>query len=300
VAATLIATVAAHQQIAPYSYGLGECAPQRFGGVDGVDREAVLRAMGSGEIAAVFKALAADAARAAGNIAHSVGGIAEKTADIEESNLRSLLDSDSRVADSFKNLGRGSDRGAPAGGWSGARYVQSPTQEAADAYAAIRANAGDVSSIARNTGVDEDVIAQVKNHLFMSEHDIPVGPNRIERGNFTADEYLADLWTKAGKGTLSDAEANEFRSLMSHEYVESRLMESGMPYRSADPASWDEDGDIVFNPKHFGAHEAAPHSTTGSMRHWRALGLTPPEEPIAPDLSNIDSVVDAARRGLGL
>jgi hypothetical protein len=256
--------------------------------------------MGDGGVAAVFKGLAADAARAARNIAHSVGGIAEKTADIEESNLRSLLDTDSRVADSFKNLGRGpAAEGAP-GGWSGARYVQSPTAEAADAYAAIRANVDDVASIARNTGIDEDVIGQVKNHLFISEHDIPVGPNQIERGNFTADEHLADLWAKAESGRLDDGDADEFRSLMSHEYVESRLMESGMPYRSADPASWNEDGDIVFNPKHFGAHEAAPLSTTGSTRHWRALGLTPPEEPIAPDLSNIGSVVDAARRGLGL
>jgi hypothetical protein len=255
--------------------------------------------MGDGGVAAVFKGLAADAARAARNIAHSVGGIAEKTADIEESNLRSLLDTDSRVADSFKNLGRGPERGAPSGGWSGARYVQSSSQAAQDAYAAIRASTGDVSSIARNTGIDEDVVGQVKSHLFMSEHDIPVGPNQIERGNFTPDEHLADLWVKAGHGTLSDKESAEFRSLVSHEYVESRLMESGMPYRSADPASWDGRY-IIFNPSHFGAHEVAPTSSAGSMRHWKALGLTPPDEPIAPDLSNIDRVVDAARRGLGL
>ena len=256
--------------------------------------------MGDGGIAAVFKGLAADAARAGRNIAQSVGGIAEKTAHIEESNLRNLLDSDSRIADSFKSLRRGPAGDAARGGWSGARYVQSPTQKAADAYAAIRANTGDVASIAGNTGIDEGIVSQVKNHLFMNEHDIPTGPHQIERGNFTADEHLADLWSKADQGTLSTADADEFRSLMSHEYVESRLMESGMPYRSADPESWDEDGDILFNPKHFGAHEAAPHSVTGSTRHWSALGLTPPQEPVASDLSNIDSIVDAARRGLGL
>jgi hypothetical protein len=256
--------------------------------------------MGDGEIAAVFRGLAADAARAARNIAHSVGGLAEKTADIEESNLRNLLDSDSRAAGAFKNLGRTPGRGAPPGGWSGARYVQSPSPEAAEAYAAIRAGTGDVSSIARNTGIDEDIIGQVKNHLFMSEHDIPVGPGQIARGNFTPDMHLANLWNGAEKGTLNSSDAEEFRALMSHEYVESRLMESGMPYRSAEPASWDEDGDLVFNPRHFGAHEASPHAVTGSTRHWRALGLTPPDEPVAPDLSNIDRVVDAARRGLGL
>ena len=255
--------------------------------------------MGDGGIAAVFKGLAADAARAARNIAHSVGGIAEKTADIEESNLRDLLDSDSRAADSFKNLGRGRQPGMASGGWSGARYVQSSSQEAQNLYAAIRTNSGDVSSIARNTGIDEEVVIQVKNHLFMSEHDIPVGPHQIERGNFTPDEHVADLWGKAENGTLSADDSIEFRSLLSHEYVESRLMESGMPYRSADPESWDGRY-IIFNPAHFGAHEVAPTSSAGSMRHWKALGLTPPDEPIAADLSNIDSVVDAARRGLGL
>jgi hypothetical protein len=255
--------------------------------------------MGDGGLAAVFKGLADDAARTARNIAHSIGGIAEKTADIEESNLRDLLDTDSRVAGSFQNLSRERELGVVSGGWSGARYVHSSSRAAQDRYAAIRTNTGDVSSIARNTGIDEDIVGQVKDHLFMSEHDIPVGPNQIERGNFTPDENLADLWTKAEKGTLSERESAEFRSLLSHEYVESRLMESGMPYRSADPESWDGRY-IIFHPAHFGAHEAAPTSSTASMRHWRALGLTPPDEPIAPDLSNIDKIVDAARRGLGL
>jgi hypothetical protein len=218
--------------------------------------------MGDGGIAAVFKGLAADAARAARNIAQSVGGIAEKTADIEESNLHELLDSDSRVSDSFRNLGRGPQRGAASGGWSGARYVQSSSPKAQDLYAAIRANTGDVSSIARNTGIDEDVVMRVKNHLFMSEHEIPVGPNQIERGNFTPDEHLAGLWAKAENGTLSADDSIEFRSLLSHEYVESRLMEAGMPYRSAAPESWDGRY-IIFNPSHFGAHEAAPTSSAG-------------------------------------
>jgi len=67
--------------------------------------------MGDGAIAAAFRGLAADAAKAARNIVESVGRIAEKTADIEEANLRSLLDSDSRAAESFKSLGstRGRD-----------------------------------------------------------------------------------------------------------------------------------------------------------------------------------------------
>jgi hypothetical protein len=200
------------------------------------------------------------------------------------------------VADSFDRLiSTSRDR---AGGWSGAGYIERSTPEAEAAYDAIRASADDVSAIARNTGIDEGVVAQVKNHLFMTEHDVPVGPHRIAHGYFTPSDYIADLWKKADEGSLGEAEQVQFRSLLTHEYVESRLMEDGMPYRSADPASWD-DGDIIFNPSNFGAHEAAPNSSTGSMRHWPLLGLNPPAGPIASDLSNIDDVVDAARRGLG-
>jgi hypothetical protein len=249
--------------------------------------------MGDGGLAAAFKALAVDAVRTARDIAHSAADIAEKTADIEERNLRHLLDSDARAGDAFNKIGR-----EPEGGFTGAGHIEQSSRAAEDAYAAIRADTGDVSSIATNTGIDEDVVAQVKKHLFMTEHDVPVGPGQVRSGYFTADERIAELWNKAGRGPLEPEDLNELRPLMSHEYVESRLMESGMPYRSADPESW-EDGEVIFNPQHFGAHEAAPTASAAAMRHWRALGLTPPDEPIAPDLSNIDNVVDAAKRGLG-
>lgn len=237
--------------------------------------------MGSGELAALFRGLAADAASAAERIAHSVGGIVETTADIEESNLQRLLETDSRVADSFNNL-RSVSR-VRAGGWSGAGYIERSTPEAEAVFDAIRASTGDVSSIARNTGIDEDVIAQVKNHLFMTEYDVPVGPNQIAHGYFTPSDYIAELWNKAEQGSLSKTDQDDFRSLLAHEYVESRLMEDGMPYRSADPATW-EDGMIEFNPAYVGAHEVAPLSSNGSLRLWPALGLTPPDGPIAADL----------------
>ena len=104
----------------------------------------------------------------------------------------------------------------------------------------------------------------------------------------------------AGCTVLADAlEPDEFRSLISHEYVESRLMESGMPYRSAEAAAWN--GDLqVFNPSHFGAHEVAPIAGDGSLRRWPALGLTPPATPVVANLSDIEAVVDAARKGLKL
>ena len=182
-------------------------------------------------------------------------------------------------------------------GWSGVRYVgvSSPAEEAA--YAAIRANAGDVTAIAQNTGIQHRVLDQVKTHLFLSEHDVVIGPNQVAHGLFVPDGSVAELWTKAEQGTLSAAEQNQFRWLISHEYVESRLMEAGMPYRSPDPRAW-SNGLALFDPAHVGAHEVAPLASNGSLRLWQSIGLTPPATPVAPDLSNIDIVVDAARQGL--
>ena len=42
--------------------------------------------------------------------------------------------------------------------------------------------------MATNTGIDEAVVAQVKKHLFMTEHDVPVGAGQVRSGYFTADE----------------------------------------------------------------------------------------------------------------
>jgi hypothetical protein len=249
-----------------------------------------------GELAAVFRSLADDTSEAAGSIATAIGRFTVATADTEDANVARTLAADADTARAIEAI-RG-DTGSLTGGWSGARYIEasSPAEEAA--YAAIRASTTDVPKIAANTGIPEDIIAQVKTHLFLTEHDVPVGPNQIVHGYFTADRDTALLWKKAEAGTLDAGEAKRFSSLMAHEYVERDLMAAGMPYRSAHPAAWENDREL--NPSHFGAHEAAPRSSDGTLTQWEKLGLTPPEAPIAPDLSNIDDVINAARRGLKL
>jgi hypothetical protein len=59
------------------------------------------RPTSSGGLAAAFKALVVDAVRTTRDIAHSAAAVAEKSADIEDRNLRGLLDSDSRASDAF-------------------------------------------------------------------------------------------------------------------------------------------------------------------------------------------------------
>jgi len=283
--------------------------------------------MGGGELEAVFRALAEDTDEAAGNIASAIARFTGTTAETEDANVARTLAADAENARAIAAIGKhsgvladggladegwggaesaetasglaGLDSGLVSDGWAGAGHVEASSPEAEAAYAAIRGKAGDVAEIAENTGISQDIIAQVKNHLFLTEHDVPVGPGQVVQGRFTAFEWIGTVWSKAEEGTLSPAEQDQFRWLVSHEYVESRLMESGMPYRSADPMAW-EDGAQAFNPQYFGAHEVAPVSSDGSLRQWPALGLTPPETPIAPDLSNIDKVVSAARKGLKL
>jgi hypothetical protein len=246
-----------------------------------------------GELAAVFRSLADDTSEAADSIATAIGRFTVATADTEDANVARTLAADADSARAIEAIR------SETGGWSGAGYIESSTPEAEAAYAAIRAGTGDVAQIAENTGISEGVIAQVKNHLFMAEHDVPVAPGEIVHGYFTAWPDIADLWTKAESGTLDASEQALFRSLLSHEYVEGHLMELGMPYRSSAPEAWDGT-DQIFNTHYFGAHEAAPRSFDGSLSHWLKLGLTQPTAPIAPDLSNIDDVVTAAREGLGL
>src|SRR5262245_42543374 len=64
--------------------------------------------MGGGEIVAVFKGLAEDAATTGRDISESIAKVAEKTADIEDANLARVLATDSRLAE---GLG-GADAGA--------------------------------------------------------------------------------------------------------------------------------------------------------------------------------------------
>jgi hypothetical protein len=198
------------------------------------------------------------------------------------------------------DVGRAADRATDIP-WSGAKYIDNVDPHDARIYEQIRNNPDDTARIAENTGIPQSKLDQVKDHVFHREHDLPVGPGQTQRGNFSPDSDIADLWPKAEAGTLTPAEAQRFHRLMAHEYVESSLMGRGMPYRSADPGAWD---DILGNrptPQHHGAHDLAPHTdpTRDPFGHWaRALGRDHPGvTEIAPDLSNLDDVIRRIRGG---
>jgi hypothetical protein len=185
---------------------------------------------------------------------------------------------------------------------SGARDVGHPSADDVAAYNRIRANPHDTGRIAQNTGIDQRTLDRVKKHLFLDEHDVQTGPGLTERGRFTPDGKIADLWDKAEKGTLSPKEQEQFKRLMAHEYIESHLMERGMPYRSDHPDYWNSPdygpGVAAPSASHHGAHDLAPNEGgRGPFSHYGMMGRDGPDVSIADDLSNLDDVVESIWRG---
>nr|BFD81635.1 hypothetical protein StreXyl84_10360 [Streptomyces sp. Xyl84] len=195
-------------------------------------------------------------------------------------------------------------------------YAQNPIDEDAKAlrfYEDMRdplSSRGNVETIAENTGMKPSVIQTAKENLFLQRHNVETELG-VMRHNvfFTPDSQIADLWKKAEANKLSDMEQAQFRNHVAHEYVENKLMEMGMPYRSLDPRVWEGDSAYLSDHSLIGAHDVAPAALratpmvtegVGALSHWRRIGIEPPAEPILDDLSNVDLLVDAIKKGLNL
>ena len=174
-------------------------------------------------------------------------------------------------------------------------------ERAAEAYRRIRHSPEDTPLAAANTGVDENVIERMRQNLFVQQHDVSLGPNLVERGYFTPDKRIAALWEGAVNNTLDPDDLASFRSLAAHEYVESRLLDAGLPYRPSHPDAFSEDGRRLLSVDHPGAHDLSFNEwrPEAPFRHWRSFGIDVPGTEVADDLSNLDEFVDAALRGLG-
>ncbi|MFJ3277948.1 hypothetical protein [Streptomyces halstedii] len=207
-----------------------------------------------------------------------------------------------RSSDSAGETGAGHTP-SHGGGWGGAGWVEQPSDYAAGIYDTLRAtpNHIDIPAMARNTGLDESVLRQVKTHMIRSQHDVIVRPGEWVRGRFTPRDDIARLWDGARRGTLNKAQVKEFRNLMTHEYVESRLMKAGLPYLQDQAGLWRKEADGTYadggrySPKSLsaaGAHDLAPNPVRGGFgTAWQKLGLKHPETELAADLSNIDDFV---------
>ncbi|WP_327701771.1 hypothetical protein OG530_07420 [Streptomyces decoyicus] len=249
-------------------------------------------AHGADDVAAALGKDLDSTAHDLGAVGDDVGGLGKDAADI--SGLRDdALDAAGNAENPYAH--------GPNGGWGGAGWVEKPSDYAAGVYESLRAtpNHVDVPVMARNTGIDEAVIRQVKTHMIKEQHDVVIRPGESKRGLFTPRDDLAELWDGARKGTLDADQIVEFRHLMTHEYVESRLMKGGLPYVYDETGlwRWGDEGEFEGrrSPKSLsaaGAHDLAPNPARGGFgRQWQKLGLRHPKTDLAADLSNIDDFV---------
>ena len=184
-------------------------------------------------------------------------------------------------------------------------FVDDATPEEMDQYRRIR-EADDVDALADHSGMPREVIEEAKQHLFQRQHDVAVRPGEIRHGYFTPYALYGDLWERVASGAeLTDKNRVEFWSLLAHEYVESKLMAAGLPYRSPDPRAWDESGTPLATSDYPSAHNTAPLSTRSSRMDllilWdSSLDIPRGDLRVAEDLSNLDEVVRVAKEGLGL
>lgn len=151
-------------------------------------------------------------------------------------------------------------------------------------YAEIRQASGDVEAIACNlAALDPErnvqtqralrqVLASVKQHLFVKKHAVALGPKTVKRMRFVAEPDIARLWKGAQQGTLSAEDAAYFRMLIGHEYVEHSLMKAGIPFRSSHPVAWRGDWGSLGVPGHHGAHDLAPRlDPKDPWGHWEQV-----------------------------
>ncbi|MBV1852021.1 hypothetical protein [Catellatospora tritici] len=182
------------------------------------------------------------------------------------------------------------DAATPEIRWGGAGYVDTPqSAAAADQYAKIRARTDDVDNIAELLEVPRYIVERVKNHVFLTKHDVPAG-DEVVHGFFAPMDHIGTWWTQAADDLLPWSDEIALKRLLVHEFVESHLMEAGMPYISLDSRASTDSLDPVF----YGAHHLAPMEAfrMPMFGHWPTLGKAIPDVAMADDLSNIEDILE--------
>lgn len=83
----------------------------------------------------------------------------------------------------------------------------------------------DIPTIAKNTGLSEQDLIKLKEHVFMNTHKLSVKGSPLEELYFQADSEIAYAWKRALEGDLSSDEKEWFKQLLNHELKESTYME---------------------------------------------------------------------------
>lgn len=87
-------------------------------------------------------------------------------------------------------------------------------------YESVRHMTNDTVRIAKNTGWKQSAIEQIKNYVFVEEHDLIEGHKR-----FTPSYDMAQSWQRLIDGKIIK---EQDWVLLKHEYLEMKLVEKGM------------------------------------------------------------------------
>lgn len=188
--------------------------------------------------------------------------------------------------------------------FTGANYIDLDA-EALIAYEQIRQMPREhLATVAIHSEAPESVVVDVFNHIFIREHQMPIGPNQFQQTRFAPDPDIGRLWLAASQRLLSPDELGEIQRLLAHEHVEQTLMARGLPYRSPHPEAWPygsfaEGGTNSPKPGYYGAHDVAPSANSPKEKPepffmWKKLGLSKDKLPAGePNLFQLDLLVNA-------
>lgn len=121
----------------------------------------------------------------------------------------------------------GKDGTIKSGAISGARnpFGEKAQKHAETYYGLVRSMTTDVAKISKATGISEKEIQDIKNYIFLEKHDL--GGEKKEY--FAPDYMMAESWQRlmSGKPEKHDI------TLLKHEIMEKKLMQSGMSQEMA-------------------------------------------------------------------
>jgi hypothetical protein len=245
------------------------------------------------------------------NVANATDNAVNSTDNVANS-TDNVANTTDNVANSTDNVANTTDNANPTrleSGPGGAQYVDTPDSAAARQFyekIAAMVDEADVAAISQNTGIPQNIIQRVKDHVFRTVHDLEVGnysaqtTSRVQ-GQFAPLDDIARMWKNAMENNLTGEQMAdklaEFRKFIAHEYVESNLMREGHPYLN--PNSWQEHPIYGWgnyptpgNPG-VGAHNMSPSPGHGyPFNHWPGeQGFAYDGTPLLDDLSNIDQVI---------
>ncbi|MBR1422934.1 MAG: hypothetical protein IJ571_05785 [Ruminococcus sp.] len=103
-------------------------------------------------------------------------------------------------------------------------YEKKAENHAIQYYESVRHMKTDTKRISTATGISQDKIDKIKNHVFIDEHDLSDGKHRFAPSYDMAHYDMAQSWQRLINGSFEEKDI----VLLKHEYAELRYMEKGL------------------------------------------------------------------------